>query len=89
MRSCARQNIGSVYRGMDLDFKGFPAEDKRDPEACVSPPTASFPVVHPADLALGSLLAVKEALKELPPKSAVIIFTPCVPARFRLAGASP
>lgn len=55
IREHFQKNIGDVYRGLDLDFKGFPEVGQRDPEA------------------------FKRALRELPPKSAVIIFTPCVP----------
>jgi D-galacturonate reductase len=34
IREHFQKHIGSVYREMDLGFTGFPAEDKRDPEAC-------------------------------------------------------
>lgn len=30
------KNIGQVYRGLDLAFKGYPEGDTRDPEACAS-----------------------------------------------------
>lgn len=33
IRQHFEKNIGQVYRGLDLSFKGFPDEDKRDPEA--------------------------------------------------------
>lgn len=34
IRTHFQKNIGDVYRGLDLSFKGFPDENTRDPEAC-------------------------------------------------------
>lgn len=29
-----QKNIGDVYKGLDLSFRGFPEGNTRDPEAC-------------------------------------------------------
>jgi hypothetical protein len=34
IRAHFQKNIGDVYKGLDLDFRGFPESDIRDAEAC-------------------------------------------------------
>jgi hypothetical protein len=37
IREHFQKNIGDVYKGLDLDFRGFPESDIRDAEACTYP----------------------------------------------------
>jgi hypothetical protein len=34
IREHFQKNIGDVYKGLDLDFRGFPESNIRDAEAC-------------------------------------------------------
>lgn len=34
IREHFQKNIGDVYKGLDLTFRGFPEENIRDAEAC-------------------------------------------------------
>ena len=36
IREHFQKNIGDVYKGLDLEFTGFPRGAERNPEACVS-----------------------------------------------------
>jgi hypothetical protein len=37
IREHFQKNIGDVYKGLDLDFRGFPESNIRDAEACTYP----------------------------------------------------
>jgi len=37
IREHFQKNIGDVYKGLDLDFRGFPESNVRDAEACTYP----------------------------------------------------
>jgi hypothetical protein len=37
IREHFQKNIGDVYKGLDLTFRGFPEENLRDAEACTFP----------------------------------------------------
>ena len=37
IREHFQKNIGDVYKGLDLDFRGFPESNIRDAEACAYP----------------------------------------------------
>ena len=40
IREHFQKNIGDVYKGLDLDFRGFPESNIRDAEAC------AYPFIH-------------------------------------------
>jgi len=67
IREHFQKNIGDVYKGLDLNFRGFPEGNLRDAEACTPTLSVNWMSADRSD---------KSALKALPKGSAVIIFTP-------------
>ena len=77
IREHFQKNIGDVYKGLDLDFRGFPESNVRDAEACTYPflptvvadeQTNSLFELFPRDQQLSSsppILPISQSLQRL------------------------